>query len=160
MAPQKWTRTMNKINNMACYACLGIGAAILSACNPQQAIPPADTPAMSDTGASASAANTRTSIVNWGQRSTPAGVPFNVQADGNSGVSFELSQPAPPGEFTVLFDGKPMTGVVVNGVIMTATIPNDYIAREGTFPVTIDNPAGGLHLSAGDFTVMDAARKN
>lgn len=123
-----------------------------AACNPQEpAAPPVPRgPAATTPSAEATAPLT---VVNWGQRSTQAGQPFNVQADGNSGISFELSRPAPAGEFTISFDGKPLTGVVVNEIIITATIPGAYLATAGTYPVVVENARQGLRLEAGDFTV-------
>ncbi|MEO5962337.1 MAG: hypothetical protein ABIO75_08810 [Thermomonas sp.] len=97
---------------------------------------------------------TSLSIVNWGQRSTPAGVPFNVQADGNSGVSFELNQTAPPADVVVSFDGKPLTGVVVAGVIVTATIPPEYLAEPGSYPVVMELQPAGTRIDAGNFEVV------
>lgn len=58
---------------------------LLSACNPQEGVAPAQ---------KSVAEAPQLSIMNWGERSTPAGVPFNVQADGHSGVWFKLNQPA------------------------------------------------------------------
>lgn len=119
-----------------------------AACNPQQ--PEASPVAPPATGADATAPF---SVVNWGQRSTKVGEAFNVQADGNSGISFEFSRPAPRGEFTITFDGKPLTGVVVNEMIMTATIPSEYLSKAGTYPVVVGNGSQGLRFDVGNFTV-------
>lgn len=129
-------------------ACLLTLSALLAGCNPQQAV---DTPAPAT--AAAGAPGAKATVVNWGQRSTKVGEDFNVQADGNSGVSFELSQPVLPGEYTITFAGKPLTGVVTSGVIITATIPKDFLAHPGTFPIVIQNPPQGVRIEAGDFTV-------
>lgn len=126
----------------------------IAACNPQQpASPTATAPAPAADAAPAADTTAELNVVNWGQRSTKVAEPFNVQADGNSGIAFELSRPAPQGDFVISFDGKPLTGVVVSGVIITATIPGDYLANAGTFPVVIENASQGLRLEAGDFTV-------
>lgn len=108
---------------------------LLSACNPQEPVPfPV--------------------IANWGQQSTPAGVPFNVQADGRSGVYFELNQQAPPGDLLVTFDGKPLAGVAVTGVMVTATIPPEYLAVPGSYPVVLELPPAGTRVEAGNFEVV------
>ena len=90
----------------------------------------------------------------WGERSTPAGVPFNVQADGHSGVWFELNRPAQSGDIVVSFDGKPLTGVVVSGVIITATIPPEYLAKMGSYPVVVELQPAGNRIAAGNFEVV------
>jgi hypothetical protein len=123
--------------------------ATLAACNPQTPVPPAD-PVPSGP----------TRIINWGQRSTHAGQAFNVQADGNSGISFELSRPVAPGSFAISFDGRPLTGVAASGVIVTGTIPPNYLTTPGRYPVVLENVAAGIRLEAGDFTVEPATTPN
>ncbi len=122
----------------------------LSACNPQE---PVARPAL-DAGASAAAEVSQLSIVNWGEQSTRAGVPFNVQADGQSGVWLELNQPSPPADIVVNFDGKPLDGVVVNGAIITATIPPEYLSEPGNYPVVIELQPAGTRVEAGNFEVV------
>ncbi len=114
---------------------LSVALMLLSACNPQEPVPyPA--------------------LANWGQQSTPAGVPFYVQADGHSGISFQLQQPAPPGEVVVTMDGKPLTGVAVSGAIITATIPPEYLAEPGIYPVVVELQPVGTRIEAGNFEVV------
>lgn len=108
---------------------------LLSACDPQEPVP-------------------YPVIVNWGERSTPAGVPFNVQAEGHSGISFKLNQPAPPGDVVVALDGKPLTGVAVSGVIITATSPPEYLAEPGSYPVVVELQPAGTRVKAGNFEVV------
>ncbi len=126
---------------------------VLSACNPQVPVPRTAV----DAGATATgpaAEVSQPSIVNWGDRSTTAGVPFNVQADGRSGVYFQLDQPAPPADVVVSFDGRPLTGVVVSGVVITATIPPEYLAEPGSYPVVVELQPGGTRIEAGNFEVV------
>lgn len=127
---------------------------LLSACNPQEPVAAVDPVPAAATTAETAAVTAPLSIVNWGQRSTPAGVPFNVQADGNSGVSFELNQKAPPADVAMSFDGKPLTGVVVSGVIITATIPPEYLAKPGSYPVVMELLPAGTRIEAGNFEVV------
>lgn len=128
---------------------------LLSACRAQEPVAPAvDAAAGASVTTDTAASVSSLSLVNWAQRSTPAGVPFNVQVDGNSGVSFELSQPAPPAEVVITMDGKPLTGVVVNGIIITATIPTEYLAMPGSYPVVVEFQPGGTRLDAGNFEVV------
>ncbi|MDQ3038425.1 MAG: hypothetical protein M3R16_01275 [Pseudomonadota bacterium] len=130
-------------------------ALLLSACNPQEPVAPANDSSPAPAAAAESAAGTAPlTIVNWGQRTTPAGVPFNVQADGHSGVSFELSRKAPPADVAISFDGKPLTGVVVGGVIVTATIPPAYLAEVGSYPVVMELLPAGTRIEAGNFEVV------
>ncbi len=89
----------------------------------------------------------------WGDKTTAPGVAFNVQRDGNSGISFELNQPVPTSEITATFDGKPLTGIATNGVIVTATIPGEFLAKAGSYPVELQIPALSLQIPAGDFQV-------
>jgi hypothetical protein len=108
---------------------------LLSACNPQEPVP-------------------FPLIANWGQRSTPAGVPFNVQADGNSGIYFEFYQHAAPGDVVVTMGGKPLTGAAVSGAMVTATIPPEYLAEPGRYPVVVELQPAGTRVQAGDFEVV------
>lgn len=120
-----------------------LGTLLLGACGdkPTPSTPPAGTPADS----------VKLAVVNFAPRETPAGVPFNVQRDGNSGISFELNRLPPPTEFKAWFDNKPLTGVVSSKTIVTATIPGDYLAEPGTYPIELE--VAGARLPAGDFVV-------
>ena len=136
------------------YLLVGTLAAVCCACNPQQTPPPVQPSAdASAPAASAAPAAVEYKVVNWGQQSTTAGQGFNVQRDGNSGISFELNQPAPAGDIRATFDGKPLTGIAVNGVIVTATIPGDYIAKPGRYPVALVLPTAPQPVAAGEFEV-------
>lgn len=127
---------------------------LLGACGDKPApINPASgdpAPASSDSAA-ASDSSAKLSVVNFSPNNTPAGTPFNVQRDGNSGISFELSRPAPAAEFLGWFDNKPLTGVVVSKTVVTATIPGDYLATPGSYPIELE--VGGMRLPAGTFIV-------
>lgn len=127
---------------------------LVTACNPQEPVAVVDPVPASASTADAAGATAPLSIVNWGQRSTPAGVPFNVQADGHSGMSFELSKEAPPGDVVVTLDGKPLTGIAVGGVIVTATIPPEYLAEPGSYPVVVELQPAGIRIEAGNFEVV------
>lgn len=113
---------------------------------PEPVTPVAPVAATGDTAPSG-----KLQVANFSPDKTPAGVPFNVQADGNSGISFELDRPAPPADFAVWFDGKPLTGVVAAGKIVTATIPVEYLAEPGRYPIELE--VGGIRIPAGDFVV-------
>lgn len=132
-------------------------AIVLAGCNPQEAVPPAHPVRSSHSdpasGSASSPSTTEYKVVNWGLRGTAPGVAFNVQRDGNSGISFELDQPAPPAEITATFDGKPLTGIATNGVIVTATIPGEYLSVAGTYPVELQIVGLAPHIPAGDFVV-------
>ncbi|MES2857684.1 MAG: hypothetical protein V4704_00710 [Pseudomonadota bacterium] len=117
-------------------------------------MPPAQSSSPAATSAPAApAAAGEYKIVNWSQKGTAPGAEFNVQRDGNSGISFELNQPVPTAEITGTFDGKPLTGIATNGVIVTATIPGEYLAEAGTYPVELQIPDLGKKIPAGNFEV-------
>lgn len=120
-----------------------LGVLVLGACGdrPAPITPPEGTPADS----------VKLAVVNFSPRTTPAGVTFNVQRDGNSGISFELNRLPPPTPFKAWFDNKPLTGVVSSKTIVTATIPGEYLAEPGTYPIELE--VGGIRLPAGDFVV-------
>lgn len=141
---------------MKVYAALFLAVG-LAGCNPQEGVPPSEpaqpsAPTTSSSPATAPATSEYT-IVNWSQRGTAPGVEFNVQRDGNSGISFELNQPVPTSEITATFDGKPLTGIATNGVIVTATIPGEYLAKAGSYPVELQIPDMSLKIPAGNFEV-------
>lgn len=127
--------------------------ALLAGCGdkPTPITPPS--PASGATGADAGApdASTKLAVVNFSPRSTPVDTPFNVQRDGNSGISFELNRPAPPAEFSAWFDNKPLTGVVASKLVVTATIPGEYLSTPGKYPIELE--VGGVRLPAGSFEV-------
>lgn len=133
---------------------------VIVGCNPQQTTPPAQPDGQGAAIAPVPGAEGRSTgeaanyaVVSWGQQSTIANESFNVQQDGNSGLSFELNQPAPYGEIRATFDGKPLTSIVANGVIVTATIPDEYISTPGKYPVELILPASTEAVVAGDFEV-------
>lgn len=141
---------------MKVFAALVLAVA-LAGCNPQQGVPPAN-PAQPSTkntasGPVSSPASSEYKVVNWGNQTTAPGVTFNVQRDGNSGISFELNQTVPTSEITGTFDGKPLTGIATNGVIVTATIPGEFLSKAGSYPVELQIPALSVQIPAGDFEV-------
>ncbi|MEJ7746211.1 MAG: hypothetical protein WKF61_05565 [Luteimonas sp.] len=89
-------------------------------------------------------------VVNFSPNTTPAGTPFNVQRDGNSGISFQLSS-SPVGAVKLWFDGKPMADGVVVNLIVTSTIPVQYMASAGDYPIELE--VGGVRIPAGTFVV-------
>lgn len=123
--------------------------ALLAGCGdkPTAITPPSATVAEG----SAADASTKLAVVNFSPRSTPVNTPFNVQRDGNSGISFELNRPAPPAEFSAWFDNKPLTGVVASKLVVTATIPGEYLSTPGKYPIELE--VGGTRLPAGLFEV-------
>lgn len=124
---------------------LGAAAVALSAsaCNPQANVPPGQ----------GSDAYAPVEVVDWGPRATPAGTPFNVQADGNSGLSFNLRHAAPPAGVDVLFDGQPLPGVAASGSLVTATVPAAQLASRGAHAVALRNRQTGQMTPAGSFAV-------
>lgn len=92
-------------------------------------------------------------IINWAPQTTKAGVAFNAQPDGNSGVFFELDGDVPPIAFTATFDGKPMSGVVASGHVVTATIPSDYLKSPGQHQIEIQAPSENAKIGPVTFTI-------
>lgn len=92
-------------------------------------------------------------VVNFNQRSARAGMPFNVQADGNSGISFELNRSVSGAKVAAFFDGKQLTGVASNATVVTATIPVDYLKTPGEYPLELEVSTERARLPVGTFTV-------
>jgi hypothetical protein len=137
-------------------------ALLLSACNPQDN---ASTPPASATGPAPAAeqaapaaeqaapATAELHVVSWGPKTTAAGTAFNAQPDGNSGLFFELDNTVPAVPFAVSFAGKPLSGVVASGKVVTATVPADYLSAAGSFPIVIEVPSTGARIEVGSFEV-------
>jgi len=122
---------------------------MLGSCGEKPApITPHAAPAAADTIASQPAEALK--VVNFSPNTTPAGTPFNVQRNGNSGISFELSS-TPMGAVKLWFDGKPMPDGVVVNLIVTSTIPVEYMASAGDYPIELE--VAGVRMPAGTFTV-------
>lgn len=130
-----------------------LALAVLTACGqkPEPVTPPTTPAAEAGNPVMSSSTSTVLRVTNFSPDRTPAGTPFNVQADGHSGISFELDRAAPPAEFSATFDGKPLSGVVSSGRVVTATIPVDYLSTPGRYPLVLE--VGGTRLPAGDFVV-------
>jgi hypothetical protein len=147
----KRTQISSAIKQQGGFGALLLLGSLMVACGdkPTPIVPPAGQGASgTDAAAQLSA---RLAVVNFSPRSTPVDTPFNVQLDGNSGISFELSRPAPPAEFSAWFDDKPLTGVVASQKVVTATIPGEYLSTPGKYPIELE--VGGVRLPAGSFEV-------
>lgn len=123
--------------------------AALTACG--QKPEPVTPPATSGDRATEASSSGVLQVTRFSPDRTPAGTPFNVQADGHSGISFELDRAAPPADFSGTFDGKPLPAVVSSGRVVTATIPLDYLSTPGRYPLVLE--VGGTRLPAGEFVV-------
>lgn len=133
---------------------LAVGLAVATVgCTDQQNAAPG---APGADGAAPAAANVDVStlkVVQWGPKTTKAGTPFNAQPDGNSGMFVELSGDVPLTKFEGTIGGKPLSGVVASGKVVTATIPAEYLATPGTYPIELIVPAQNARIAVGDFTV-------
>lgn len=128
-----------------------IGVALsmtLVACGEKPA--PSSTVPSSQSGA---AATEPLRVVSFNQQSTTAGTPFNLQADGNSGITFELNRPATGAEVKAWFNNKPLTGVVARDMVVTATIPADYLQAPGEYPIELDVSTEAARVPVGNFIV-------
>lgn len=96
-------------------------------------------------------------LVNWGPQSTPAGTPFQVQADGGSGMFFEFDHELPAAPTAVTFNGTPMGGMVAAGKVVTATVPAAAIASPGSYEIVIVMPEGAPKFKPLTFTVESPA---
>lgn len=129
-----------------------LAALLLSACqDPTTSAPTSAAPA----GAAASAAGVY-AVSQWGPKDTPAGVAFNAQSDGNSGLWFKVEPALPAVAATGSFGGKPLQGVVAAGNTVTATIPADYLSAPGDYPIVLELPSTGARIEVGTFTVKPA----
>lgn len=129
-------------------------AVVVAGCTDQQNAPTA--PAID--GAAPAAANVNVNVsalkvVQWGPKSTKAGTPFNVQPDGNSGIFVELSGDVPLTKFEGTIGGKPLSGVVASGKVVTATILTEYLATPGNYPIELVVPAANARIAVGAFVV-------
>lgn len=148
----KRTQISPAVKQQSGFGALLLLASLMVACGdkPTPTVPPASD--RTDSGSEGAAqSSAQLAVVNFGPRSTPVDTPFNVQRDGNSGISFELSRPAPPAEFSAWFDNKPLTGVVARELVVTATIPGEYLSTPGKYPIELE--VGGVRLPAGSFEV-------
>lgn len=104
-------------------------------------------------GASASAAAEPLRVISFNDQSTTAGTPFNLQADGNSGITFHLNRPIAGAEVKAWFDHKPLGGVASRDLLVTATIPGDYLKTPGEYPVELEVSTQKERIPAGNFEV-------
>ncbi len=145
--------TQSTVHNTYRTAGLALAVLLLGACGdkPAPVTPPAssESPAAA-TGNASTDAPAALTVVNFSPNTTPAGTPFNVQRDGNSGISFELNRTTID-PVKLWFDGKPMLDGNVTGVIVTSTIPVDYMAAAGDYPIELE--VAGVRIPAGNFTV-------
>lgn len=92
-------------------------------------------------------------VVSFNEQSTTAGKPFNLQADGNSGITFELNRPATGAEIKAWFNNKPLAGVVARDMVITATIPAEYLQTAGEYPIELDVSTEAARVPVGNFIV-------
>jgi hypothetical protein len=144
---------MKDSDNLVRFACTAAILLHLVACNPQESVTPVEISPAPGHRAAKDGSSPHVEVVRWGPISTVAGITFNIQADGNSGVAFELNQSAPAGNYVVMFDGKPLPGVAVSGGLITATIPTEYLARPGEFQVIIQNISLNMRIMTDRFVV-------
>ena len=102
---------------------------------------------------SAAAATDPLRVVSFNEQSTTAGKPFNLQADGNSGITFELNRPASGAEIKAWFNNKPLTGVVSRDMVITATIPAEYLQTAGEYPIELEVSTESARVPVGNFIV-------
>lgn len=132
---------------------LAVGLAVVAiGCTDQQNAAPG-APAGAAAPAAANVDVSTLKVVQWGPKSTKAGATFNAQPDGNSGMFVELSGDVPLTKFEGTIGGKPLSGVVASGKVVTATIPAEYLATPGTYPVELVVPAQNARIAVGNFTV-------
>lgn len=118
--------------------------------SPAAGTAPAEVAASESAAAEAAAA---LSVVQWGPEKTQVGKPFNVQPNGNSGMWFKMSSVPPPSEYAGTIGGKPMGTVVANGDIVAGTVPPDYLATPGSYPVVLTITTTGQKFEVGNFVV-------
>lgn len=134
------------VRSIALVACL---VAAMAGCTDQNG---AASSSAGTTSVSASEA-AALKVKSWGPKNTPTATTFNLQPDGNSGVFAELTGPVPQTRFTASLGGKPLSAVVASGNVVTATVPKDYLAAPGSYPLELQIPAMDIRIPAGDFVV-------
>lgn len=92
-------------------------------------------------------------IVNWGPKSTKAGTPFNVQADGASAIFFTVKQ-AGPG-LVIMFNNQELSNTAVSQASNTvsASVPEELIANPGDIQVYVMDKASGAKSESVIFVV-------
>ncbi len=114
---------------------------------------PVNMPANTQAGSTDQSTAEPVRILSFNQDSTAAGQSFNVQSDGSSGITFELNRPAPKTGVKAWFDNRPLTGVVARDMVVTATIPAEYLGTVGEYPLELEIPGQPNRLAAGNFIV-------
>jgi hypothetical protein len=83
-------------------------------------------------------------ILDWGPRSTRAGIPFNVQPGGHAGVWLRLNQPL-KGRVVLVQYGDAFLEGQVAGPMVTAIVPEPAYARRGAREVRAIARFGDAH---------------
>jgi hypothetical protein len=69
-------------------------------------------------------------ITAWGPDNTPAGVPFNVQPNGEAAIWIRVSRPLDPAA-RIYFGDRVLDNAAVDGDLITAFIPRDLYDQAG-----------------------------
>lgn len=75
-------------------------------------------------------------VVNLGPNPVAAGVPFNVQPNGQSAIWLKLDRPVAAGSHIVLA-GRELETMSNGGEGLAARVPSEMTAMKGTFPLYV-----------------------
>jgi hypothetical protein len=150
--------TPNQDSPMRNLALAAAVVLVLAACQEPTTSAPAAAPGSASSEApAATSANTAPAaaytVTQWGPQETTTGTAFNAQPDGNSGLWFKVEPALPAVAATGTFGGKPLQGVVAGADVVTATVPADYLASPGDYPIVLEVPSTGARIEVGTFKV-------
>ena len=83
-------------------------------------------------------------VVDWGPRGTQAGVAFNVQPGGHSGLWLRVNQPL-KGQVVLVQFGDAFLEGQVHGTVVTAIVPEEAYAQAGDYEVRVVARFGDEH---------------
>jgi hypothetical protein len=75
-------------------------------------------------------------VVDYGPKEAEVGKSFNVQANGSSAMWFRMNRSLDGGRVTVVVGGR-TSPAVIDGTLLTTTVPAELIAKPGVIPVVI-----------------------
>jgi hypothetical protein len=92
-------------------------------------------------------------VLNWGPRTTSAGVVPNVQPGGGAGIWIQVENAQDVGDVRVLFGGRAAMSTGTSPSTITAAISADMFDTPGTHEVSIEQVRTGETIKVGSFSI-------